>query len=305
MILEIRHLRLVAAVAEHGSLTRAGRELNLTQSALSHQLLDLEGRLRTQLFLRMGKRMVPTVAGLRLLEAARQTLPTLLATEESLRRLASGRESVLRLSTECYTCYHWLPGALERFREQFPRVEVQVVAEVTRDPIPALLDGRIDLAIVYSDDRDERLEYHPLFADELCVILPAAHRLAGRAYVRAEDFATENLVMYALNERDSTLFQKVLIPAGVRPARVTSIQLTEGIVELVKAGHGVAVLARWAVAPHLESGALKAVRLTREGFHRQWAAATVRQPSPPAYLRAFAELLAAGPAMLDKGRPAA
>jgi LysR family transcriptional regulator for metE and metH len=305
MILEIRHLRLVAAVAEHGSLTRAGRELHLTQSALSHQLLDLEGRLRTQLFLRMGKRMVPTVAGLRLLEAARQTLPTLLATEESLRRLASGRESVLRLSTECYTCYHWLPGALERFREQFPRVEVQVVAEVTRDPVPALLDGRIDLAIVYSDERDERLEYHPLFADELCVILPAAHRLAGRAYVRAEDFATENVVMYALNERDSTLFQKVLIPAGVRPARVTSIQLTEGIVELVKAGHGVAVLARWAVAPHLESGALKAVRLTREGFHRQWAAATVRQPSPPAYLRAFAELLAAGPAMLDKGRPAA
>jgi len=305
MILEIRHLRLVTAVAEHGSLTRAGRELHLTQSALSHQLLDLEGRLRTQLFLRMGKRMVPTVAGLRLLEAARQTLPTLLATEESLRRLASGRESVLRLSTECYTCYHWLPGALERFREQFPRVEVQVVAEVTRDPIPALLDGRIDLAIVYSDERDERLEYHPLFADELCVVLPAAHRLAGRAYVRAEDFATENVVMYALSERDSTLFQKVLIPAGVRPARVTSIQLTEGIVELVKAGHGVAVLARWAVAPHLESGALKAVRLTREGFHRQWAAATVRQPSPPAYLRAFAELLAAGPAMLDTGRPAA
>jgi LysR family transcriptional regulator for metE and metH len=305
MILEIRHLRLVAAVAEHGSLTRAGRELHLTQSALSHQLLDLEGRLRTQLFLRMGQRMVPTVAGLRLLEAARQTLPTLLATEESLRRLASGRESVLRLSTECYTCYHWLPGALERFREQFPRVEVQVVAEVTRDPIPALLDGRIDLAIVYSDERDERLEYHPLFADELCVVLPAAHRLAGRGYIRAEDFATENVVMYALSERDSTLFQKVLIPAGVRPARVTSIQLTEGIVELVKAGHGVAVLARWAVAPHLESGALKAVRLTREGFHRQWAAATVRQPSPPAYLRAFAELLAAGPAMLDTGRPAA
>jgi LysR family transcriptional regulator, regulator for metE and metH len=305
MILEIRHLRLVAAVAEHGSLTRAGRELHLTQSALSHQLLDLEGRLRTQLFLRMGKRMVPTVAGLRLLEAARQTLPTLVATEESLRRLASGREAVLRLSTECYTCYHWLPGALERFREQFPRVEVQVVAEVTRAPLPALLDGRIDLAIVYSAERDERLEYRPLFADELCVIMRPDHRLAGRAYVRAEDFTTENVVMYAMNERESTLFQVVLNPAGVRPARVTSIQITEGILELVKAGHGIAVLARWAVAPHLESGALKAVRLTRDGYHRQWAAALVRQPDPPPYIGAFADLLAAGPAMLDKGRPAA
>jgi LysR family transcriptional regulator for metE and metH len=305
MILEIRHLRLVAAVAEHGSLTRAGRDLHLTQSALSHQLLDLEGRLRTRLFLRLGKRMVPTVAGLRLLGAARQALPLLTEVEEDLRRLASGRESLLRLSTECYTCYHWLPGVLERFRERFPRVEVQVVADATRHPVPALLDGRIDLAILYTAERDERLAYRPLFTDELCVVTAPGHRLAGRTYVRAEDFAAENVVMYPMNESESTLFQEVLRPAGVRPARVTSIQLTEGIVELVKAGHGIAVLARWAVAPHLDAGVLQAVRLTRNGYHRQWSAATVRQPTPPEYLAAFTELLAAGPALLEPGRPAA
>ncbi len=305
MILETRHLRLVAAVAEHGSLTRAGRELHLTQSALSHQLLDLEGRLRTPLFHRMGKRMVPTVAGLRLLEAARQTLPALLAAEEDLRRLASGRDSVLRLSTECYTCYHWLPGVLERFRERFPRVEVQVVAEATRQPIPALLEGRIDLGIVHTAERDERLEYLPLFRDELCVVVRPDHWLAGRGFVRAEDFATEHLVMYTLSERDSTLFRDVLVPAGIRPARVTTIQITEGIVELVKAGVGVAVLARWAVAPHLEAGTLRAVPLTRGGYSRQWCAAMVRQPDPPAYLRGFAELLSAGPSHLTHGRPAA
>jgi LysR family transcriptional regulator for metE and metH len=305
MIIEIRHLRLVAAVAEQGSLTRAGRELHLTQSALSHQLIELEGRLRTPLFLRMGKRMVPTIAGLRLLEAARQTLPTLLATEEALRRIASGRESVIRLSTECYTCYHWLPSVLERFRERFPRVDVEVVADATRYPVPALLEGRIDLAIAHTPVSDDRLTSHPLFADELCVITAPGHRLAGRSYVRAEDFAGENVVMYAMRESESTLFQEVLIPAGLRPARVTSIQITEGIIELVKAGHGIAVLARWAVKPHLDAGTLRAVRLTRNGLHRQWSAITVRQPKPPEYLVAFAELLAAGPAMLDHGRPAA
>jgi len=305
MILETRHLRLVAAVAEHGSLTRAGRDLHLTQSALSHQLLDLEGRLRTLLFHRMGKRMVPTVAGLRLLDAARQTLPALFAAEEDLRRLASGRDSVLRLSTECYTCYHWLPGVLERFRERFPRVDVQVVAEVTRQPIPALLDGRIDLAIVHTAERDERLEYLPLFRDELCVVLRPDHRLASRAFVRAEDFATEHVVMYTMSERESTLFHEILRPAGIRPARVTTIQVTEGIIELVKAGVGIAVLARWAVAPHLEAGTLQAVRLTRGGYSRQWCAAVVRQPDPPVYLRGFAELLAAGPSLLAHGRPAA
>ena len=305
MILETRHLRLAAAVAEHGSLTRAGRELHLTQSALSHQLLDLEGRLRVTLFHRMGKRMVPTVAGLRLLEAAKQTLPALVAAEDELRRLASGRDSVLRLSTECYTCYHWLPRVLERFRDRHPRVEVQIVSEATRRPIPALLEGTIDLGIATSAEQDDRLEYYPLFQDELVGVMAPGHRLASRSHLRAEDFATEHLIMYAIAEHESTLFREVLIPAGVRPAKVSSIQLTEAIVELVKAGVGVAVLARWAVAPHLEAGSLLAVPLTRRGFRRRWYAATVRQPEQPPYLRAFASLLAEGPAAFDHGRPAA
>ena len=305
MILETRHLRLAAAVAEHGSLTRAGRELHLTQSALSHQLLDLEGRLRVTLFHRMGKRMVPTVAGLRLLDAARQTLPALIAAEEDLRGLASGREAVLRLSTECYTCYHWLPRVLERFRERHPRVEVRIVSEATRRPMAALLEGTIDLGIATAAERDERLEYFPLFQDELVAVVAPGHRLASRAHIRAEDFASEHLIMYAVSESESTLFREVLGPAGVRPARVSSIQLTEAIVELVKAGVGVAVLARWAVAPHLDSGVLRALALTRRGFRRSWYAATVRQKESPDYLRAFAELLAEGPAGFDHGRPAA
>jgi len=305
MILETRHLRLAAAVAEHGSLTRAGRELHLTQSALSHQLLDLEARLRITLFHRMGKRMVPTVAGLRLLDAARQTLPALVAAEEELRRLASGRDAVLRLSTECYTCYHWLPRVLERFRERHPRVEVQIVPEATRRPIAALLEGRIDLGIVAGTERDERLEYHPLFQDELVAVVAPGDRLASRSHVRAEDFASEHLIMYAIPENESTLFRRVLIPAGVRPAKVTSMQLTEAIVELVKAGVGIAVLARWAVAPHLQAGDLRALPLTRRGFRRRWYAATVRQKESPDYLRAFAELLADGTAGFDNRRPAA
>jgi LysR family transcriptional regulator for metE and metH len=305
MILELRHLRLAAAVAEHGSLTRAGRVLHLTQSALSHQLLDLEARLRVTLFHRMGKRMVPTAAGVRLLEAARQTLPTLVAAEEELRRLAAGREAILRLSTECYTCYHWLPRVLERFRVGHPRVEVQIVPEATRRPIAALLDGRIDLGIATGTERDERLEYHPLFQDEMVAVMTPEHRLASRSYLRAEDFAAEHLIMYTIPESESTLFRTVLVPAGVRPAKVSLIELTEAIVELVRAGVGIAVLARWAVSPQLESGVLRAVPVTRRGIRRRWYAATVRQKSPPDYLRAFTRLLADGPAGFDRGQPAA
>src|SRR5688572_20968396 len=109
MDLEIRHLVLVRAVAAAGTLTRAGVSLHLTQSALSHQLQDIEGRLGTALFLRVGKRMVLTAAGEHILASAEGVLSALERTEEAIRQLAGSRSGVLRLTTECYTCYHWLP----------------------------------------------------------------------------------------------------------------------------------------------------------------------------------------------------
>src|SRR5260221_6076254 len=126
MELEIRHLRLVAAVAEVGSLTRAGDQLHLTESALSHQLRDVESRLGTALFLRVGKRLVLTPAGERLLSSATDVLERLRQTEHDIREMGRARAGTLRITTECYTCYHWLPPLLLRYRRAFPRVEVRI-----------------------------------------------------------------------------------------------------------------------------------------------------------------------------------
>src|SRR5262252_6692462 len=112
MDLEVRHLRLVAAVADCGSLTRAGDRLHLTQSALSHQLRDIESRLGVALFLRIGKRLVLTPAGERLLGSAREVLGALRQAELEIRQLGQENAGLLRITTECYTCYHWLPPLL-------------------------------------------------------------------------------------------------------------------------------------------------------------------------------------------------
>src|SRR5512143_2771559 len=86
MDLEIKHFRLVSAIARAGSVTRAGDVLNLSQSALSHQLRDIEDRLATPLFHRVGKRMVLTPAGESLLRAAAQVLDIVGRTEDEIRR---------------------------------------------------------------------------------------------------------------------------------------------------------------------------------------------------------------------------
>src|SRR4051812_38571879 len=129
--LEIRHLQLVAAVAEVGSLTRAGDQLHLTQSALSHQLRDIEGRLGAALFHRRGKRLVLTPAGEHLLESARDILERLRQTEDTIRHLGRAQRHVLRITTECTTCYHWLPPLLTTYRQRCPGVDVRIEVEAT------------------------------------------------------------------------------------------------------------------------------------------------------------------------------
>jgi LysR family transcriptional regulator, regulator for metE and metH len=300
VILETRHLHLVLAVAEHGTLTQAARHLDLTQSALSHQLLQLEGRLRLPLFHRLGKRMVPTAAGERLLETARRVVPELRQAEDALRGQAAGRTAVIRLSTECYTCYHWLPPVLGPFRARHPGIEVQIVPDATRNPVAALLDARIDLGIVHTEEPDPRLHYIPLFQDEIVLVAAPWHPLARRSHVRPADLASEHLITYDLRPEVSSTVRQFLAQDGVSPARLSSIQLTEAIVEMAKAGIGVTILARWAVQPHLDAGTLAAVRLGRGGLTRRWHA-VILERRPPPYLRQFIEMLAAGPALLSSG----
>src|SRR5262249_55602115 len=108
MALEVRHLELVRAVAEAGGLTRATSLLTVTESALSRQLTALEEALGTRLFLRTGRRMLLTPAGERLLQSAGAVLEALRRIEEEVRQLSADGAGLLRLATECYTCYHWL-----------------------------------------------------------------------------------------------------------------------------------------------------------------------------------------------------
>lgn len=292
MKLEIRHLKLIKAIAQEGSVTRAGSRLHLTQSALSHQLRDVEEKLAVSLFTRLNKRMILTPAGERLLASAETVLGELKRTEEDIRQIALSREGILRLSTQCYTCYHWLPSMLKLFQQKYPRTEVQIVVEATRRPIEALLDGKLDLAIVSTPVRNSKLIYKPLFQDELVAIMKPEHPLAARPFLKAQDFADEHLIVYAIPREENLIFQKFLSPAGVVPRRVSQVQLTEAIIEMVRAGLGISVMARWAVAPQLASGALRAVPLTGRGLHRQWSAAMLRNKSAPPYLAAFVELLA-------------
>jgi len=290
MDLEVRHLRLVSAVAEVGSLTRAGDRLHLTQSALSHQLRDIESRLGAALFLRVGKRLVLTPAGERLLATARDVLDRLDRTEQDIHQMGKARAGMLRLTTECYTCYHWLPPLLVRYRKRFPEVQVRIDVGATGRPLDMLLAGKLDLAIMSTPVRDRRLVSRPVFDDELVVVAARDHRFAKQTHVRLSDLRDETLYVYPPKE-ESRVLQEVLVPSGHVPARVEEVMLTESIAELVKAGLGVSVLARWAVQPLVDAGSIVIRPLTARGLRRQWRAVMPKDLAGADYIGEFIDLL--------------
>jgi LysR family transcriptional regulator for metE and metH len=296
MHLEIRHLKLVAAIAETGSVTLAGNRLHLTQSALSHQLRDAEEQLGVPLFERRNRRMALTAAGERLLQSARTVLAELARAEKDIHECNGNgaAQGVLRLSTECYTVYHWLPPRLKLFQHKFPAVDFQLVIEATDSPFEALLEGKLDLAIVCDPIRNRKIRYTPLFEDEVVIIVPPEHRLAGKRFVAPEEFAVENLILFPPKE-DSTMLNRFLAPAGISPRKIQEVTLTDVIIEMVRGGLGVAALAKWAVLPQLDSGALVGLSLTEQGFRRTWSAAQLREAKTPAYVEEFIRVLSEHP----------
>jgi LysR family transcriptional regulator for metE and metH len=173
---------------------------------------------------------------------------------------------------------------LKIFNQKYPRIEVQIVVEATRQPISALLDGKLDLALVSSKVRNSKLTYKPMFRDEMVAIVGPDHHLSSRPFLSAEDFRAEHLILYSSPEENKA-FQRAVGSEGVTPRRVSSVQLTEAIIEMVKAGVGIGILSRWSVAPQIASQSITAIPLTRHRLYRQWFAASLKNKSAPPYLR--------------------
>ena len=289
--MEIRYLKLVRAIVEEGSMANAIEKLHLTPSALSHQLREAELQLGTKIFHRVNKKLILTEAGEKLLAASHVILKELDKVQREIKEIISGETGVIRISTECYTSYHWLPALLKKFHTEFPSIEVRIVFEATHRPIQKLLQGQIDLAITSDPIVNDQVEYVELFRDEMVALVSEFHPWISKEYVTAEDFKSENLIIHSEPLDTVTVYERVLKPANIQPKNITILPLTEASVEMVKADMGVLVMPRWALKPHLNSNHVKTIKVTSEGLHRQQFIALLKQEDRPEYFDYFITFL--------------
>ncbi|MWJ28692.1 LysR family transcriptional regulator [Halomonas sp. ZH2S] len=264
-MIELRHLRTLAALRETGSLVEAADRVHLTQSALSHQLKDLEARLESTLFVRKTRPVEFTRAGLRLLALGDQVLPQVRMAERDLARLAGTEQGRLHMAIECHSCFQWLMPTVDHFRNHWPEVEIDIPSGHHFDPLPALAREQLDLVITADPQPITGVHYEPLFRYEGLLAVARQHALAAKPFVTAQDLREETLITYPVEHSRLDVFTQFLDPAGVRPKEIRTAELTIMMMQLVASGRGVCALPSWALTEYLERNYVSAVGLGREG----------------------------------------
>lgn len=286
-MLEIKHLKTLAALRDGGSLVEAAHRMHLTQSALSHQLKDLEGRLGTELFQRKTKPLRFTRAGLELLQLSDSVLPQLKQAERNIQKLTGSRTGRLHIVIECHSCFDWLMPAINKFRNHWPEVEIDLSTSFNFEPISALLRGDVDLVVTSDAHHRNSLHYQPLFRYQSVLAVDNQHALATKNVIHPQDLQAETLIHYPVSRRSLDVFEYFLNPAGIEPKATRQAELTLMIVQLVASGRGVACLPNWALQPYLDANLISARSLGNSGIWPTLYAAVRKEQLDIPYVQDF------------------
>ncbi|GGG75179.1 LysR family transcriptional regulator [Salipiger pallidus] len=273
MHIEFRHLRTIKAIHDSGGLARAADVLNITQSALSHQIKGLEDQTGVELFVRRSKPMRLSAAGMRLLRLAEQVLPQVEAAQAEFDGLRAGKSGRLHIAIECHACFEWLFPVLEAFRKSWPDVDVDIRPGLAFDALPALQKEDVDVVISSDPEVLPGVTFTPLFDYSPVFVAAATHPLAEKDWIDAQDFRGETLITYPVDRARLDIFSQLLSPAKVEPAGIRQVELTAVILLLVASNRGISVLPDWVVREVKYSSDYITRPLTETGLKRTLYAA--------------------------------
>ncbi|MGL4412940.1 LysR family transcriptional regulator [Roseinatronobacter monicus] len=301
MHIEFRHLRTIKAIHEAGGLARAADLLNMTQSALSHQVKGIEEQAGVELFARRSKPLKLSAAGLKMLRAAEDILPRVAALEEEFSGLVKGSSGRLHIAIECHACFDWLFPVLEQFRKAWPEVDVDIRPGLAFDALPALRREEVDLVISSDPEKLEGVSFLPLFDYEPVFVAAATNPLAQKPYIEAPDFRDQTLITYPVERTRLDVFTQLLTPAKIEPRGVRQVELTAVILLLVASGRGVSVLPDWVLRDVRYHSDYVTKPLTEKGLTRRLYAAVREEDAGKPFMAHVLRLARTEPVKLQRG----
>lgn len=279
MDISLKNLKLVNVIVKEGSVTKAADKLFLSQPALSHQLKKMEDEIGLKVFNRMNKKLLLTETGQLLFNTSEKMLAAFSQLNNRIDEIKNGEKRFIRLSTECYTTYHWLPKAVREFKKENENINIQIVIEATKAPLQYLTEGKIDFAIVSCITDHPAIHFQPLVQDEMVVVVSKENKLSDLKTFDLSGLKEQNLILYDIPEEKNYVLTHILHQNRGFANSIQKVQLTEAIVQLVRANLGITIIAEWAVKPFLNDEQLKIIPLKSNKGLRTWYIASLNKIS--------------------------
>jgi len=243
---EFKHLKTISALAETGSVRKAAEILFISQSALSHQIKDLEHRIDAALFIRNSSPLQFTEQGGVLLRLAQQVLPKIQQCQQQLKVLKNSPVN-LSIAMVCHSCFQWLLPVIEQFNQSNHHYFIEIHDEVFDDK------PHEEVTLLFTDEIDEGLNKQGLFSYqtigsfEVIAVMSPTHALAEKAYLMADDFSDVNLLTYPASKEKLDIFRYFLTPKNIVPNTTKQVINSHKLLQMVAANMGIAVVPKWLV----------------------------------------------------------
>jgi len=266
--MEIKYFRLIKTIAEEGSIANSVEKLFLTQSALSHQLKELEERLGFKVFTRTRNKWELTDEGIELYKLGNEIFESIEKGFQNIEHLRTGSVGTIKVSTECYSFYQGLSAFIQKMGLLYPKINVDLILEATHQPIPKILSNEIDIAIITSKPENETLSNIEVYEDEIFAIMHQENALSQKEFLDLNDFVNTHLIIHSFPLETVSVYERFLKPNKITPNKISAIPLTEVALEMVNANMGIICMPKWAIKSFKTSDDLIFKRISSNGLKR-------------------------------------
>ncbi len=291
--MDARQLEIFVKVAELGSFSRAAEALFLTQPTVSEHIRGLEEELGVRLLDRLGRGAAPTKAGQLLLGYARRILDLHREARQAVDQFQGRMSGELVVAASTIPGEYVLPALIGRFKEKYPDISISLLIGDTQRVVEWILEGRAELAVAGAQIDHRALEYRELMPDELVLVVSAAHPWHGKKIATLEEVRAEPLIVRERGSGSRHALERALAEVGLDLSDfrvVGEMGSTQAIKQGVKAGVGISLISKRAVAEECQHGTLHCVKVKDLRFSRAFylVTSTTRTRSPLAEtFRAF------------------
>lgn len=256
--MNLHHLRIFLAVAEHEHVTRASKELILSQSAVTKTLQHLEREVGLRLIERQGRRIVLTHAGRVLRTYARRLFAVEREMEEALAALQEIEAGEVTLAASTSTGVYLLPPIVTHFRTCYPHVTLHLAILNSHEIVEQVLNWQLDIGLVEGDSSalPSGLSVEVFAYDELVLVVPPGHRWRGLQALKPEALQEGELLLREQGSGIREMIEQVLLLQGVRVSPLLTVPDNEAIKQIVMSGMGAAIVSALTVQRELASGDL-------------------------------------------------